>query len=37
MKKEPLVYIDDIRDSIGAIERYTAGLPYFLMSFKDQS
>jgi len=26
MKKDPLVYIDDIRDSIEAIKRYTAGL-----------
>ncbi len=26
MKKDPLVYIDDIRDSIKAIKRYTAGL-----------
>ena len=26
MKKDPLVYIDDIRDSIDAIKRYTAGL-----------
>lgn len=26
MKKDPLVYIDDIRDSIEAIKRYTAGV-----------
>jgi uncharacterized protein with HEPN domain len=26
MKKDPLVYIDDIRDSIKAIKLYTAGL-----------
>ena len=26
MKKDPLVYIDDISDSIDAIKRYTAGL-----------
>jgi uncharacterized protein with HEPN domain len=26
MKKDPMVYIDDIRDSIKAIKRYTAGL-----------
>jgi len=26
MKKDPLVYIDDIRDSIEAVKRYTAGL-----------
>ena len=26
MNKDPLVYIDDIRDSIEAIKRYTAGL-----------
>jgi uncharacterized protein with HEPN domain len=26
MKKDPLVYIDDIRDSIEAIKSYTAGL-----------
>ena len=26
MKKDPLVYIDDIRDSIEAIKHYTAGL-----------
>ena len=26
MKKDPLVYIDDIRDSIEAIKNYTAGL-----------
>ena len=26
MKKDPLVYIDDIRDSIEAIKRYTTGL-----------
>ena len=26
MKKDPLVYIDDIRDSIEAIKKYTAGL-----------
>ena len=26
MKKDPLVYIDDISDSIEAIKRYTAGL-----------
>ena len=26
MKKDPLVYIDDIRDSIEAIKRYTDGL-----------
>ena len=26
MKKDPLVYIDDIRDSIEAIKLYTAGL-----------
>ena len=26
MKKDPLVYIDDIHDSIQAIKRYTAGL-----------
>ena len=26
MKKDPLVYVDDIRDSIEAIKRYTAGL-----------
>ena len=26
MKKDPLVYIDDIRDSIDAIKRYTADL-----------
>jgi uncharacterized protein with HEPN domain len=26
MKKDPLVYIDDIRESIEAIKRYTAGL-----------
>jgi len=26
MKKDPLVYIDDIRDSIEAIKRYTAGM-----------
>ena len=26
MKKDPLVYIDDIRDSIEAIKRYPAGL-----------
>jgi len=26
MKKNPLVYIDDIRESIEAIKRYTAGL-----------
>jgi uncharacterized protein with HEPN domain len=26
MKKDPLVYIDDIRDSIEAIKRYSAGL-----------
>ena len=26
MKKDPLVYIDDIRDSIDAIKRYTVGL-----------
>jgi uncharacterized protein with HEPN domain len=26
MKKDPLVYIDDIRDSIEAIKRYTEGL-----------
>ena len=26
MKKDPLVYIDDIRDSIKAIRSYTAGL-----------
>lgn len=26
MKKDPLVYIDDIRDSIEVLKRYTAGL-----------
>jgi uncharacterized protein with HEPN domain len=26
MKKDPLVWIDDIRDSIEAVKRYTAGL-----------
>jgi hypothetical protein len=26
MKRDPLVYIDDIRDSIEAVKRYTAGL-----------
>ena len=26
MKKDPMVYIDDIRDSIEAIKRYTTGL-----------
>ena len=26
MKKDPLVYIDDIQDSIEAIKKYTAGL-----------
>jgi len=26
MKKDPLVYIDDIRDSIEGIKRYTSGL-----------
>ena len=26
MKKDPMVYIDDIRDSIEAIKRYTASL-----------
>jgi uncharacterized protein with HEPN domain len=26
MKRTPLVYIDDIRDSIEAVKRYTAGL-----------
>jgi hypothetical protein len=26
MKKDPLVYIDDIRDSIETIKRYTAGI-----------
>jgi uncharacterized protein with HEPN domain len=26
MKKDPLVYIDDIPDAIEAIKRYTAGL-----------
>ena len=26
MKKDPLLYIDDIRDSIEAVKRYTAGL-----------
>ena len=26
MKKDPLVYIDDIRESVEAIKRYTAGL-----------
>ena len=26
MKKDPLVYIDDIRDSIEAVKRYTTGL-----------
>jgi len=28
MKKDPLVYVDDIRDSIEAIKRYTAGLSH---------
>jgi len=36
MKKDPLVYIDDIRDSIEAIKRYAAGLTkeYFFSSRK---
>lgn len=38
MKKVPLVYIDDIHDSIKAIKRYTAGLTKedFLNSTEEQ-